>query len=104
MNPRIDPELIPGKNSDVETAAKHLTKIKGMLSALSVKEFANAESVKASVWEYATKEGRGAVLWPLRYILTGRERSPDPFIVAAAIGKEAVLERIDIAREILQRP
>jgi len=104
MNPRIDSELIPGKNSDAETAAKHLTKIKGMLSALSVKEFANAESVKASVWEYATKEGRGAVLWPLRYILTGRERSPDPFIVAAAIGKEAVLERIDIAREILQRP
>ena len=103
-NPHIDPVLVPGKRSDAETATKHLTKIKKMLSTLSVREFANAESIKASVWEYATKEGRGSVLWPFRYALTGRERSPDPFIVAALIGREAVLERIDIVKEVLQRP
>ena len=103
-NPHIDPTLVPGKNSDVETATKHLTKVKDVLSALSVKEFANAEGIKTSVWEYATKEGRGAVLWPLRYALTGRERSPDPFIVAAVIGREAVLERIDMAKEALRKP
>lgn len=103
-NPQIDPALVPGKNSGTEIAIKHLTKIKEMLSALSMKEFANAESIKASVWKYATEEGRGAVLWPLRYALTGRERSPDPFIIAAAVGKEAVFERIDIAKKVLQRP
>ena len=46
-------------------------------------------------------EGRGAVLWPLRYSLTGLEKSPDPFEVAHLIGKEASLRRIDAALAML---
>ena len=40
------------------------------------------------------KRGGGEVLWPLRFALTGREKSPDPFTVASTIGKEATLRRI----------
>lgn len=56
-----------------------------------------AESVKAAVWDHATKEGRGNVLWPMRVALSGREKSPDPFIIAALLGKEETLRRIQHA-------
>ena len=54
-----------------------------------------ADSLKASLWDYATEKGRGAVLWPLRYSLTGRDKSPDPFVVAGILGKDEVLERLE---------
>ena len=42
-------------------------------------------------------EGKGEVLWPLRVALTGQEKSPDPFVSAAILGREESLRRIDIA-------
>jgi len=102
MNPRIDPPLLPGKNSDVDTAKKHLVEIRKMLGDLPSEDFKNVEAVKTALWDYATREGRGAVLWPFRYALTGKERSPDPFTISAIIGKHASLLRIDNAYEILK--
>jgi hypothetical protein len=55
------------------------------------------EAIKAALWDYATENGRGNVLWPLRFALTGRDKSPDPFIVASIIGRDAVVRRIDTA-------
>lgn len=55
----------------------------------------SAEHLKTSLWDYATEKGRGAVLWPLRVALTGLEKSPDPFTVAAILGKDETLARID---------
>lgn len=52
------------------------------------------ENVKNALWDYANREGRGQVLWPLRYALSGREKSPDPFQLAAILGKEETLKRI----------
>ena len=101
-SPSPDPSTIPGKGSDAETAKKHLAYIRGILSALPPSEWKEYETVKDALWDYATKEGKGPVLWPLRYSLTGRERSPDPFLVCIAIGKEATVERIDAALDILK--
>jgi len=41
------------------------------------------------------------VLWPLRYSLSGREKSPDPFMIASIIGKSKTLARIENARRQL---
>ena len=100
--PRLEAATIPGKGSDANAAIAHLEYIRGVLAPLSPKEFESVERIKSAVWEYATKEGRGAVLWPLRYSLTGKERSPDPFAICVTIGKDAVLERIDNARATLK--
>ena len=54
----------------------------------------DAENIKLSLWDFATEKGRGQVLWPLRVALTGKEKSPDPFSVAAVIGKAETLQRI----------
>jgi glutamyl/glutaminyl-tRNA synthetase len=59
----------------------------------------NKEEIKNALWDYASKEGRGIVLWALRYALSGQEKSPDPFIISEIIGKEKTLERIKNATE-----
>lgn len=93
--PEVDLAEIPGKGDDAATAVRHLEEVVKLLSPLSEKEFENSETIKTALWDYATKEGRGAVLWPLRYSLTGKEKSPDPFIVAFILGKENTLARVN---------
>lgn len=53
-----------------------------------------AQSTKNMLWDYATQEGRGAVLWPIRYILSNQQKSPDPFILMEILGKEKSLIRL----------
>jgi glutamyl-tRNA synthetase len=60
----------------------------------------NAEHIKKELWDYATKEGRGSVLWPMRYALSGKERSPDPFILAEILGKDETVKRLTKAIEM----
>jgi glutamyl/glutaminyl-tRNA synthetase len=58
-----------------------------------------AEYAKEVMWPYAEIEGRGVVLWALRYALSGKERSPDPFTLLSILGKDETKKRIDIALE-----
>lgn len=60
-----------------------------------------AEKIKVLVWDYATEVGRGNVLWPTRYALSGRDKSPDPFVLSEILGKETTLRRLETARKIL---
>lgn len=68
----------------------------------------NAEAVKEALMPLADAEeakgkgGRGAILWPLRYALSGRERSPDPFTLIAILGKEEARSRLEKAVAILE--
>lgn len=101
-SPKPAPTDLPQKGTDAETASKHLAKIHEIWAALPEESFMQAERLKESVWEYATMEGRGAVLWPTRYALSGRAKSPDPFQIASIIGKAETLARIEHARTVLQ--
>ncbi|MDZ4227009.1 MAG: glutamate--tRNA ligase [Patescibacteria group bacterium] len=85
--------LLSGAKTDAETARRHLARVGEMLDDIPADSF-DSEHVKDSVFTYATEEGRGAVLWPLRVALSGRERSPDPFTIAGMRGRERTLERI----------
>lgn len=100
-SPQLDPAMLPGKGNDTDTARIHLTRCLEMFSNVDERGFSDTETLKTNVWEYATEHGRGAVLWPLRYALTGRERSPDPFAVAATLGKTETLIRIRHALNLL---
>jgi glutamyl/glutaminyl-tRNA synthetase len=59
----------------------------------------NLEKIKAAIWPYAEKVGKGNVLWPTRYALSGKEKSPDPFIMMDILGKVESLKRLTIAYE-----
>lgn len=52
------------------------------------------ENIKNALWDYATEQGRGIVLWAMRYALSGKEKSPDPFVIAGIIGKAETLSRL----------
>ena len=65
------------------------------------------DSVKAVLMPLADAEeargkgGRGALLWPLRYALSGQEKSPDPFTLISILGREESLARIRAAIALL---
>lgn len=96
--PQLDASRIPDKKSTAEEAAKHLAHTAEIFDKVS--QF-DMESVKSSLWDYATEQGRGAVLWPLRYALSGRDKSPDPFTLASLLGKEETLRRISSAQKLI---
>ncbi len=67
----------------------------------------SSEEVKVAIMPIADAEeakgkgGRGAVLWPLRYALSGQEKSPDPFTLISILGTAESLSRIQKAIAIL---
>lgn len=94
--------ILKGAKVEAGVAQNHLTHVQGILSSMSDDDY-NPERLKDAVFPYAEKEGKGAVLWPLRVALSGQERSPDPFTVASILGKEKSLERVSTAIEKLKR-
>ena len=61
------------------------------------KEFLSSEEAKKIIWDYAGEQGRGNVLWPLRYVLSGKDKSPDPFAIISIIGIKKTISRIESA-------
>ena len=92
-----DERMRKGVALDHEKIVEHLKEISKLLSGVS--DF-NYEKIKESVWEYASKEGRGIVLWAFRVSLSGKEKSPDPFLISEILGKEETLKRIDDATKL----
>lgn len=89
-----DPARILNNGQAAAEASVHLGRTKETLGTLD--DF-SASAVKAALWDYASEHGRGGVLWPLRLALTGKDKSPDPFVVAEILGKEETLRRVDAA-------
>lgn len=92
--PEYSKEKLVWKDEAQEKAKKYLEKISEMLSG--VDDF-SAENVKNILWDFATEQGRGSVLWPMRFALSGRDKSPDPFVLSEIFGKEETIKRINIA-------
>lgn len=87
--------LWKGKES-LDEVATHLKVLIEKINTHSEDLF-TSELVKKSIWSYAEEKGKGDVLWPMRYALTGREKSPDPFTVSAILGKKETLLRLEYA-------
>ncbi len=81
------------KDSTSEQTKEYITYVLTILESLDESDF-NAETLKNSLWDYATEKGRGAVLWPIRYILSGQDKSPDPFTLMEILGKDKSLVRL----------
>ena len=99
--PTLDVVLLSSKGLKTK---EHLEAQQQILSGLS--ESASLDEIKDALMTYAdtiSKEegGRGAALWPLRYALSGLERSPDPFTITSIIGVAEALSRIETAISIL---
>jgi len=100
QKPTIETEKLLGKDNSKESTKIHIEKIVEILGKISENDFTK-ENIKNAIWDYATKEGRGSVLWPMRYALSGKEKSPDPFVLAEILGKKETEERLKIALDRL---
>jgi glutamyl/glutaminyl-tRNA synthetase len=89
-------KLLWKKNPDAKASSVHLEECRTRMEKLRFESF-TADAVKVAIWDYAEAKGRGDVLWPLRVALTGQDKSPDPFVSAAILGKDEALKRIDLA-------
>ena len=99
--PDVSKELLmPQKATDSMQIKTHVDYIVRHLSELSEGEFTK-ETIKTTIWEYGSDVGRGMVLWPMRVALSGMRTSPDPFLIAEAIGKKETLARLERASQIL---
>ncbi len=96
-NPEYEKEKLVWKDDNKEIAIKHLNKVIEILETISENESWTAEKIKEKLWDYASEQGRGSVLWPMRYGLSGKDKSPDPFTLAGILGKEEVINRLKIA-------
>ncbi|MCB9805643.1 glutamate--tRNA ligase [Candidatus Nomurabacteria bacterium] len=93
-DPDYNVNSIVWKDSGLGEAKEHLNKARELLSNA---DFSSAENIKNSIWDYASEKGKGNVLWPLRYALSGKDKSPDPFELSYIFGKEITIKRIDNA-------
>ncbi|MBI4120639.1 MAG: glutamate--tRNA ligase [Parcubacteria group bacterium] len=89
------------KNEAEENTIQHITHIVKLLTEIPDESFTQ-ETVKGGIWDYATEKGRGAVLWPMRYALSGLDKSPDPFALAEVFGKDETIQRLTTALKTLQ--
>ncbi len=96
--PQFDPAILSWKGKIAPEKIKaHLEWLKAKLCETDAEMFENAETIKNVIFDYATEQGRGDVLWPLRVSLSGKEKSPDPFTLLSIIGKDESIKRIENA-------
>jgi glutamyl-tRNA synthetase len=88
--PELDTSKIAWKTSNLEEARTHLEHV---LTVLEDKD---------ALMKYAEEKGKGNVLWPLRYVLSGKDKSPDPFTLLSILGKDESEGRVRAAIEILK--
>ena len=91
--PELDEGKIVWKKATPEETIQHLEKVVEILK--------NGEGEKA-IMEYAESVGKGNVLWPVRYALTGADASPDPITILEFLGLEKSLGRLQKAIMVLR--
>ncbi len=95
--PTIDKAKLIYKKTTREKIANNLKLAIKALEDLSKDNF-SAEIIKSTLMSIAdTLESRGELLHPVRYALSGLDKSPDPFIIASILGKDETLSRLQKA-------
>jgi len=101
-DPAVDVELMANKKQKVteEMLGDVLSLLCEALEKVDEKNW-NEETLKELLLDLAEKKGykNGQILWPMRAALTGLPFSPGAFEVAAVLGREITLNRLNTAKE-----
>ena len=107
-SPEYEKELLPNPQSKKEDGIQVQTRgyLEDLLSLVGeFSEHLSPEKIKEKIMFYAEErggeKGRGKMLWPLRFSLSGKEKSSDPFILIHILGKEETKKRIEKAISLL---
>jgi glutamyl/glutaminyl-tRNA synthetase len=95
--PEYDKNKLIYKNISSKQISVNIKSVITELEKITEKDF-NAENIKNILMSIANKQGsRGEVLHPVRYALSGLDKSPDPFIIAEILGKNETISRLQKA-------
>ncbi len=95
--PGYESEKLIYKNTGAEKISENLKKAISELEKIDEKEF-TVLNVKNALMQIANNlENRGELLHPVRYALSGLDKSPDPFLIASILGKNETLLRLQKA-------
>ncbi|MEK7139411.1 MAG: glutamate--tRNA ligase [Patescibacteria group bacterium] len=95
-----DPQLLQWKDTPPGVVQSNLEKLAIWLASVRPWTAAGlAEKITAWIAEQGLTKGE--VLWPLRVALSGRDKSPGPFEIAAVLGPDQTIERVHAAIEYL---
>jgi len=92
VDPEINSEKVVWKKGTPQQTIVHLEKVSEIIENYSGSW--NKDSLKELIFPYAEEVGKGDVLWPLRFSLSGRDKSPDPFTLLEVLGRETSIDRI----------
>ena len=94
QEPQVSEEKIQYKNTDMKQIKFHLEEATRLIQNINDIDF-SYEKIKEVLMQYAdTLPSRGELLHPVRFALSGQDRSPDPFIIATVLGKNETIKRL----------
>ncbi len=96
-SPDFDEKMLFWKEMTKEELVDSLERSQQVLDSIAESDF-QIEQLQEKLLEEAGDD-RGSLLWPLRVALSGKEKSPSPFEIAWAVGKEEALKRVATAIE-----
>ncbi len=95
--PEYKKEQLVYKSTPIETIIANLKSALEVFTMTEEEDF-NKENIKRFLMELADNlENRGQILHPVRFALSGLEKSPDPFILADILGKTETINRLNKA-------
>jgi nondiscriminating glutamyl-tRNA synthetase len=107
QDPVYEGSLLVWKKSDAATTKRILEELYDFIQSITDSDITTAAALEHHLKQFITDRGydNGSVLWPLRTALTGLEKSPGPFEVAATLalglGKQEILQRLETAEQKL---
>ena len=98
--PAYEKKLLIWKKMEEAEVAESLQKSLQILEKIKDENW-TIEELKDKLMDAADSKDRGALLWPLRAALTGREKSPSPWEVAWVLEKKESINRINKAVSLI---
>ena len=102
QKPSYSQEKLIYKDTTIEKTIENLEMVIKSFQDLSVPEFTK-EKIKDLLMSLSEAlPNRGQVLHPIRFALSGLDKSPDPFILSEILGQEETISRLNQAINILK--
>ncbi len=98
----IEPKILLWKKNTKDSTIKHLKSLKNFISQIDDEDFL-ADKLEDETKKFIQDNSyeNGDILWPMRVGLSGRQASPGPFEIAAALGKDKTIQRLEHAISLL---
>ncbi len=96
LQPEYSASKLLYKEMDGEATAENIKNVISIIESLSEDAFTDV-IVKERIMDYLRDKEKGVMLHPMRFALSGLDKSPDPFVIAGILGKKETLSRLKIA-------